>query len=89
MDSGDVVLPYNQSKDLWHLATFGFGIKESAHHLTQKKILFYAVFYFYMVCRREDVWAMLCWRMMDPWGSRTHKATQELQLRWKSRMGLL
>lgn len=54
MDSGDIVLPYNLSKDLWHLAPFGFGIKESAHRLTQKKILVYPVFYFNVICRRED-----------------------------------
>lgn len=61
MDSGDIVLPYNLSKDLWRLAPFGFGIKESAHRLTQKKNLVYPVFYFNVICGREDTWAMLCW----------------------------
>lgn len=36
MDSGDVVLPCNQSKDLWHLATSLFPVKESVPHLMQK-----------------------------------------------------
>lgn len=44
---GNVVLPYNQSKDLRHLATSDFGIKESAHHLTWKNPILSCILFLY------------------------------------------